>query len=296
MDNEKLFQKYYLHPSARKEYLEKENIYAEKLLSSVLALYEESHRCWRCNRLHGKGIETKALICAGCKCAAYCSRECQIEHWKQGDLEQKHILNSHKEKCKGIDETWSAYQIRKKSVGRAHLKGRTCTKPITVNGIEKECFLRPCEPLDYFLCTTSYESNKNALCASMDIFYENIATLACGGKHLIFGDKTISSVLEEQIRTHYEGVLSEFDPGTLKEHEISAMARTGKMLQYKESYLAKYDLMSVRSSLSVDRFITLYICFEPLGLGKRILGENVNKFEIEKILLRELKSCQVKNE
>ena len=58
-----VFQKYYMHPTAREEFL-KENVNAEKTLFFVLSLYEEMHKCWRCNQLHGKGNETKSLKCA----------------------------------------------------------------------------------------------------------------------------------------------------------------------------------------------------------------------------------------
>lgn len=286
MMNDELRQKYFLHPTARgEEHLGKGAVYAHNILNSVLLLYEESHRCWRCNRLHGKGNETKALICARCKCAVYCSKECQETHWKGGE----EFSSSHKSLCeKGFDKLWSVYKSNMKRVDRALRKGRICTKPLIVNGIEKECFLRPCESFDYFLCKPSSDYIYNALRTPMDIFYENIATLACGGKHLLFGNETISSQLEERIQRSHENVLSEFDPGTLKEEEISAMERTAVMLQYSWT---KCDFMGKkRSSLSVERFITLYICWERFHLGKHRVGENLDKFEIETNFLRDLKN------
>ncbi|GFH47838.1 predicted protein [Chaetoceros tenuissimus] len=279
MMNDKLFQKYSLHPTARgEEYLGKGIVYAHKLLVSVLTLYEELHRCWKCNRLHGKGNETKALICEGCKVVVCCSKECQVEHWKEGN---------HKKLCRSTDDIWSAYESRKKRVGRAIRKGRIFTKPISINGIERECFLRPCEFLDYYVCTLSPPSNNEARFASMDLYYENIARLACGGKHILFGDQTISSQLEEKIRTGFEDVISEFNPETVKEEEISAMEKIVEMIQFKESYLTNHDLR--RSSLPVDKFITLYICYGSFDLSKQIVGGNLDKFEIETNLLRQLK-------
>ncbi|GFH44495.1 predicted protein [Chaetoceros tenuissimus] len=284
MMKDKLFQKYYLHPFARgEEYLGKGRVYANNILNSVLRLYEESHRCWRCNQLHGQGNETKALICARCKCAVYCSKECQEKHWKKGE----EFSHSHKKCCEGgLDERWSVYKSNTKRVERALRKGRIFTKPLIVNETEKECFLRPYESFDYFLCKPS---SLHALCESMETFYKNIATLACGGKHLLFGDETISSQLEEKIRICYEDVIFEFDPGTLKEEEISDMERTAEMLRLEESYWTKYHTLwyeesywtkyhTKRSSLSVERFITLYIClgFHP---GKK--RGNLDKFKIE---------------
>lgn len=272
--NDKLFQKYYVHPTAREGYLEKGNVYAQKLLDSVLTLYEESHRCWRCNRLHGEGIETKALICASCQCAVYCCKECQVQHWKEG---------GHINCCKNTAEIWYTYTSRKKLVGRAIRKGRIFTKPITVDGIEKECFIRPCESLDHILCASISEINGDA---SIDVFYKNIAILACGGKHLLFGKDTISSELEEKIRLCYEDVISEIDPETLKEHEGRFMESFLPKLMYPETTLTKDNVISSRSDLSVDRFITLYICWERLDLHRQFA---VDKFKIEMFAFQQIK-------
>ena len=131
----------------------------------------------------------------------YCSRECQVKHWKEG---------KHDECCESIRLEWSVYERKKKRVERALRKERIFTKQITVNGIKKECFLPPCEPLDCCICKIGTEELANVPDASMDKYYENIARLACGGKHLLFEEETLSSKLEEMIRNGYENVVSEF--------------------------------------------------------------------------------------
>ncbi|GFH47851.1 hypothetical protein CTEN210_04327 [Chaetoceros tenuissimus] len=175
MKNGKLLQKFYSHPSAGQGFL-KTNL--QILLNTLLSLYQEMNTCWECNKLDGK-----ALICASCKFAAYCCKECQVKHWNEG---------KHKDNCKNIGLLWSTYERRKKRVGRAIYKDkRVFAKPIKVNGIEKQCFLRPCEPLDYYLCNINSDTDTDS--KSLDIFYENMTKMACGGKHLLFGDDTISS-------------------------------------------------------------------------------------------------------
>ncbi|GFH58364.1 hypothetical protein CTEN210_14840 [Chaetoceros tenuissimus] len=281
---EKIIQNYYMHPTAREESHKEADVYAQKTLVSLLKLYKEMHKCWRCNQLYGKGNETKSLNCASCKCAVYCSRECQKKHWKEG-------TRPHKECCQAIGSAWSAHERRKKRIGRAFKEGRIINKPVIVNDIKRECFLRPCEPLDYNICanrifiTEKYIAN--AAVASMNTYYQNIATLACGGKHLLFGDDTISSCLEEKIRNGYEDVISEFDPESMMENEVMELHLVAGMLQYKESDLTKE--CTIRSYVSVDRFITLYICYVHFDLGKETFGGTMNKFIIEMKFLEELK-------
>ncbi|GFH55758.1 bromodomain and WD repeat-containing 1-like [Chaetoceros tenuissimus] len=273
-----LFQKFFYHPSARSQELKDE---LQKLLSSLLSLYQDMKRCWECNGICGEEIE-RSLICSRCKCATYCSRECQVKHWKQG---------THKDCCKDIGEEWSTYERNKKRVERALYKDqRVYTKLIIVNEIEKECFLRPCESHDYYLCTC----NSGDTLSSMDTFYKNIATLACGGKHLLFGDDTISSRLEEKIEIDFKDVISEFDPNTLYGYEITAMKNIASLLPYKEIDLdltEEFIMRTMRSILSVDRFFTLYVCFESYNLSKYITGqEDFDKFKLERDCLQFWKS------
>ena len=118
----------------------------------------------------------------------------------------------------------------------------------------------------------------------MDAFYENIATLACGGKHKLFGNETITPHLQEMIRAGYEDVLSEFDPSSCTKDKIIALLCTVELLKLKND---SYDEITVRGKqsvsidLSTDRFITLYICYEPFHLHKQTFCEDVNKFTFE---------------
>ncbi|GFH47853.1 hypothetical protein CTEN210_04329 [Chaetoceros tenuissimus] len=269
----KLFRKFFSHPSTRTQEAKDE---LEKLLVSLLTLYREMNTCWECKKL-GIWLWGNPPICGSCKCATYCSRECQVKHWREG---------KHKECCESLCLKWSSFQRRKKRVGRALYKDRVYTKPIKVNGIEKECFLHPCESIDYYLCTYACDKHNENDPSSMDVFYENLAKLACGGKHLLFGNETISSKLEEKIRTSYDDVISEFDIKSLVKGELDAMMSSLENLVHTETALTEDELKEISKELSVDRFITLYICFEPLNLGDQMC----NKFEIEADLLKKVKS------
>ena len=180
------------------------------------------------------------------------------------------------------------------------MKERIFTKPITVDGVKKECFLRPCESVDYLICRNGTRDIANAPDPSMDVYYENIATIACGGKHLLFGDETISSELEERIRAGSEDVISEFDPKHVSEKDVEELHLIAEILQYKQNDLTKEGAMMRRrdlsaDSLSIDRFITRYICYMPFNLGMESFGTTMNKFLVEKDLLEELKQSHEQN-
>ncbi|GFH47842.1 hypothetical protein CTEN210_04318 [Chaetoceros tenuissimus] len=268
----KLFQRFYSHPSSKTNYPKDE---MPKLLSSLLSLYQEMKRCWECNDLCDREIE-RSLICSLCKCATYCSRECQVKHWKQGN---------HEDCCKDIGFSWSTYERNKKRVERSLYRDqRVYTKSIKVNGLEKQCFLRPCETFDYFLCTLNSGDTR----ASMDTFYKNLASLSCGGKNLLFGDDTISSQLEKKIKTEVKDVISDY-PNTLQTSELITMRTFAALLQYKKTDLdLKEELIG---SLQIDQFFILYLCFESYNLCEYITGKEFSdKFNIESDFLQGLKS------
>ncbi|GFH47832.1 predicted protein [Chaetoceros tenuissimus] len=277
-------QKYYKRRLRNtKQELWRNTIYAQKIVFDLLKVFPEMHCCWRCRRLHlhCKGKQGKTLICAGCKCAVYCSRQCQVQDWREG---------KHKECCEKIGLEWSLHEARKRRVGKALRKGRIFTKPIIVNGIERECFLRPSEKLDYFLCRK--DSIENARLASMDAFYENVARLACGGTHPIFGDDTISSKLQKEISTpDYEDILSDFDHDSFTEEKITAMLNLAVVLKYQIDVYgriaASKDFLHCYE-LSIDHFITLYICYEPLDIHQQTFGYNFYRFSLETELLQKL--------
>lgn len=270
----KLFQQFCAHPTARKKH---SKVVLQQRLFSLLSLYQEMKRCWGCDRFFNEEIE-RSLICASCKCATYCSRECQVKHWKEG---------RHKDHCKEIRQEWSSFERNKKRIRRALYKDkRIYNKPIQVNGIEKECFLRPSETLDHLLCIREGDVTPN-----LDIFYKNVANLACGGKHLLFGNKTISSELEEKINIGLEHVVSDFDPNTLNSNEMDAMRLILPMLRREESDFLEDCLTTMSNDLSVDRFLTIYICFESYGLCTIItrLDRNWDKVMIERNTLEGFK-------
>ncbi|GFH47825.1 hypothetical protein CTEN210_04301 [Chaetoceros tenuissimus] len=271
-------------------------IYAQTIIFSLLELFEEMHSCWRCKQLHlqGEGEQAKTLICASCKCAVYCSRECQIKDWKEG-------RSSHKKCCENISLRWSLHYANKRRVGKALRKGRIFTKPVTVKGIERECFLRPSELLDYYLCCMRNAQNTrlaslDTFFSSMDAFYENMARLACGGTHPIFGEDTISLKLQEKIRKGYEDIFLDFDCGSFTKEQFSTVLNIAVVLKYQiEVYgriaPSKHEHLH-GFELSVDQFITLYICYEAFDLHKQTFRYDFDRFRLEQIFLQELKAYQ----
>ncbi|GFH47836.1 predicted protein [Chaetoceros tenuissimus] len=283
----RMIETYYTHQlRTTKEESFGNTIYAQEILVSLFKLFEEMHSCWRCKRwlLKGRG-SAETLICASCKCAVYCSQECQVNDWREG---------KHKRCCEHIGLEWSLYEANKKRVGKALRQERIFTKPLIVNGVEMECFLRPSEKLDYFLCRK--DSIENARLASMDAFYENVARLACGGKHPIFGDDTLSLQLQEKMSSEeYEDLFLYFDRGSFAieemaltdrdrftREEISTVLNISQIIKYQiDSYgmnAADRDNLLFHD-LSVDQFITIYICYEPLNLHKKFFGYDFDKFK-----------------
>ncbi|GFH60343.1 hypothetical protein CTEN210_16819 [Chaetoceros tenuissimus] len=277
-----VFLRYYMRRSqTTKEESFGNTIYARRILVDLLKLFEEMHSCWRCKQLqlHGEGIQAKTLICASCKCAVYCSRECQVKHWSEG---------RHKECCEKIGLEWSLYEARKRRVGKALQKGRIFTKPIIVNGKQRECFLRPSKKLDYYLCHMN--TTQITRLASMDTFYENVARLACGGKHPIFGDDTISLKLQEKISTEdYKKFPIDFDRGSFTGEKVSTMLNIAEILKYQTNI---YDQIAPKQEdlhcyeLSVDQFITIYVCYEPYEINQQF-----DRFRLGTGFLQELKKC-----
>ena len=278
-----VFQNYYTHRSqATKDESFGNLCYAQSILVDVLKLFEEMHSCWRCKRLHlqGEGKQAKTLVCASCKCAVYCSLECQRKHWR----------GSHKECCENIGLRWSLYEANKRRVGKALRKGRIFTKPIIVNGVKRECFLRPSEKLDYFNCHMN--AAQNTKLASMDTLYENIARLVCGGTHPVFDDDTLSLQLQEKISTtDYEEFPVDFDHGFVTEEKITSLLHIIEILMYQTDV---YDKIAPNQEdlhyyeLSVDDFITLYTCYKPYNINDRL--------SLETGLLQSLKKCNEKME
>lgn len=62
-----------------------------RLNRPIIPLLETGPACSVCSATEGK-----LKRCAGCFVAKYCSRECQVQHWKRG---------GHKEECKSLQES-----------------------------------------------------------------------------------------------------------------------------------------------------------------------------------------------
>ena len=279
-----LLQTYYmLQLRTKKEKTSGNTIYAQEILVSLLKLFDEMHRCWRCAHLHPEGerLRASSLICASCKCAVYCSQECQINDWRQG---------KHKDCCENIGLERSLYKARKRRVEKALQEGLILTNLFKVDAFVEKCLLRPSEKLDYHLCRV--DTIEKARLASMDAFYWNVASLACGGTHPIFGDNTISSQLKKKIRTRYEDVLSDFDHGSFTEENIIAMLNIAEILKYPTDaygFICPDRGVLHCYELSVDQFITLYICYEPLNIHEQTFGNDFDRFRPETKLLQKLR-------
>ncbi|GFH47844.1 hypothetical protein CTEN210_04320 [Chaetoceros tenuissimus] len=279
------FKKYYRNSKERAAALKDDYFYAEEILISVLELYEERWRCWQCNDLGSKD-KKKNKLCASCKCTAYCSRECQVKHWKVG---------LHKKSCKEICNYWTMYGTSKKRIGKAIKNERVYSKTISVNGIEKECYLRPCEQLDYLVSQSIVQHPPEiAVHSSIDKFYEIIATLAYGGKHPLFGDETVSTEFQEMISASYEDIFSSFDSQPVSELEIMSLFHISIQLMlgttgHIDWESTRENLIRTSLGLSPERFIAIYICFEPLNLGKDTDYDVLDKFRSEKMFLEDLR-------
>ena len=138
--------------------------------------------CWNCDK--PDPTKVSLMSCSQCHIAVYCSQECQLAHWKHG---------GHKAKCKGLHSQYDRYKVNQHRVDEAVADGRVVTGPLVVNhGQEQICHLKPYPLLDYTLTVvmaltdTHFEGIQGP---SMDIFYTNIAKVACGGTHPAFRER-----------------------------------------------------------------------------------------------------------
>ncbi|GFH47848.1 predicted protein [Chaetoceros tenuissimus] len=286
-----IFKKYFFNTNAREASLE--GFYEQKTIGAVLSHHEERWKCWECKELGGKGTQ-KSQLCASCKCAVYCSRECQMNHWKVG---------LHKKNCMEICKFWSRYETSKKRIGKALKDERLYTKLLIIGGIEKECWLRPTERVDYLVAQTILlhppEFGEQAEHASIDIFYKNIATLACGGTHPIFGNETITheAELQKLISENCDGILPDFNLKEVTEKEIKAMADISVFLMLgRDSEDINWDLVKENfknnsEDLPVERFIAIYIYYESLNRDNMTVWftNSWNRFQSEKWFLDQLR-------
>lgn len=286
-DNYEVLKKYYLNSNLRLLVMKEDDEISfneENKIFSILNLHKERWRCWQCNELRGK-----SQLCAGCNCAVYCSRKCQVKHWKVG----------HKDSCKENAKYWSRFETCKKRIAKGLKDERVYTKQIIVDGVEKESSLRPCETMDYLVSQEIVQLSPEVLeFASIDTFYENMAILAGGGTHPIFGNETIAPKLQEMINEKsYEGIFSDFSPKNVTEDEIRAMVKIlshlmlGKHVQFQWESLRENSIVD----LSVERFIAFYICFETINLDITNIFKDWDKFQSEQRYLQELRWTSIRN-
>ncbi|GFH47845.1 hypothetical protein CTEN210_04321 [Chaetoceros tenuissimus] len=286
-DNNEVLKKYYLNSNLRLSVMKDDDelfFNEENKIFSILKLHKERWRCWQCNEFGGK-----SQLCAGCNCAVYCSRKCQVKHWKVG----------HKDSCKENGKYWSRFETCKKRIAKALKDERVYTKQkqFIVDGVEKESSMRPCEKI------VSQEivrlPPENFECASIDTFYENMAILAGGGTHPIFGEETITPKLQKMIdEENYESIFSDFSPKNVTENDIRAMVKIfahlmlGRHVQQFQWESLRENSIIDSKDLSVERFIAFYICFETIDFDIINLFKDWDKFQSEHQYLQELRWMQ----
>ena len=237
--------------------------------------FQHRDNCWECEKEY-------ISVCSGCQCAKYCSKACQVKHWK----------SSHKDKCKDIDRIWSMHTSNKKRVEKA----------IKDKRISTTCLLPPSPSLDIQLC---YINSISLSMFSMDTFYKNIENLKNGGTHPIFGNQTLSSKLRHVLDFLYLGTESEeifcsamilnigFNKEPLQQDEIDAMGIYAlKLFSDVPSHDKDYWEEQIRhiqkeANLTIDKFLILYLIFDPRKL--HLTGLMPDKYMQEFIFLTRLK-------
>ncbi|GFH55495.1 hypothetical protein CTEN210_11971 [Chaetoceros tenuissimus] len=243
----------------------------ETTLFTFMGGYQHRDNCWECEQEY-------VSKCSGCQCAKYCSKACQVKHWKGG----------HKGKCKDIGSIWSMYSLNKKHVN----------KRMKDNRISNTCFLPPSRSIDTQLC---HVNSCNMSMFSMDTFYRNMENLVDGGTHPIFGEQTINPKLAT-----YLNMLSS-DTGLMR--SILDLNFLHKPIQQNETDAAIVYAMQLMSdvpsqdelywerqiqrmqnnstNLTIDKFLTLYAVFDFLEMQAKGLVQD--KYFGEFMILTRLK-------
>lgn len=257
------------------------------------------YTCWCCCRDYH-------LICSSCKCARYCSKECQVKHWK----------TDHKKKCKYIGDTWSLYLSNKQRLHKGVKDKRIWTDKLYFDADEnsRECFLRPSPSIDTFL---SSMVNMDSYSSPLHKFYEQMAILSCGGKHPLFGNETVNPALnlflehlgsdcnDEDLTLPTDGnkmlltnlLRLSFKNQKIEQNEIDAMVKYAFEIfadlpgHNESSWKERIEIAQKETkcnSLTLDKFLTLYTCFDPLDLYNEVVSGD--KYTGEFVLLTTLKS------
>jgi MYND finger/Sel1 repeat len=78
------------------------HINKEKNIEEYLGT-DESDKCFNPSCGRKDNADTRFQSCSKCKSVKYCSRECQVEHWKNGHKSQCKTLEKSKEEMKGMN-------------------------------------------------------------------------------------------------------------------------------------------------------------------------------------------------
>eukprot|EP00555_Chaetoceros_dichaeta_P011468 CAMPEP_0198262182 /NCGR_PEP_ID=MMETSP1447-20131203/10742_1 /TAXON_ID=420782 /ORGANISM="Chaetoceros dichaeta, Strain CCMP1751" /LENGTH=367 /DNA_ID=CAMNT_0043950337 /DNA_START=3 /DNA_END=1103 /DNA_ORIENTATION=- len=133
-------------------------------------LQDVKHMCWECESF----AECDLQLCAKCKTARYCSRDCQVSAWKNG----------HKLKCNALRSRYAAFEKSFKTVGDAYKNPVDSAAAAMI-----ECGIALSDEIDYRVLgllvsnptpLEGHELIKKHGGAQMEFFYKNIARVARG--------------------------------------------------------------------------------------------------------------------
>lgn len=148
--------------------------------SSKLSIIKKCYNCEILEIRFGK----KLLYCKGCGDACYCSKECQINHWKIHDIYCKDSIQKIPEKYLCVDHTSKICECmneKEKYILEASSKGictrMGCGKKVdTIRGITS-CFSFNCEHNPFFsmmefFCSLKCQSEEFKTCETKEITRE----------------------------------------------------------------------------------------------------------------------------
>lgn len=235
-----------VHPSSN--YMTLELIMSMANQMQIHSCNRVKQKCFECQE---ENVQEKEVICSGCQVAVYCSPKCQKKNWFKG----------HNKKCKELGQIWSTYTTNKKHIQKAIEDERVWTEDINIDGKSCKCVLRPSPGID----SDVSGSVENLETCSIKTLYRNLATIACGGKHLIFGEETLRPSLRNQptlelmtnfisweTKQKYAGILTDF---------ILALAsNTSSWTNSSVKTLRKQinDRHGYGGSLNLQNFLLLY--------------------------------------
>mmetsp|Transcript_1200 Transcript_1200/g.1831 ORF Transcript_1200/g.1831 Transcript_1200/m.1831 type:complete len:507 (+) Transcript_1200:81-1601(+) len=204
--------------------------------------------CWECNRSTLELGLPNLMCCTRCSMAAYCGRDCQVAAWKSG----------HKKACLRLGEISAQIKADRRRIKQAIIDEQVFIESFVAKsgGNSTTCWLKPTPMWDY--TTTSMTAlgplpegvlPAKAKGPSMDIFYRNMASLACGGSLALFQNENVKFT-DDFIGFQTFDRDELFTKRRMKEINTSEMLMIGVAL----SFLA-YDLGGVTDENEIDQFI-----------------------------------------